>query len=217
MWFAETEFWVFGDTNRDAIWTVRESSASARWGSTSRYRDGSIYQSYPTDGSGFIPFEQVFPFFKFLVVDVDYSKLRPTGATIVTDDGGFVDESGPCGEESEGKRNPQIQDVSGADEASQGTNPCARTELGPVLLEGFQAFAGQNTRIEFGKAPYNIAIGENGGIVGIVFYSTTRAEEDPRYAAGEDWESGIPRVQIDPLRGQQVRHDTVLRRRTSFR
>ena len=39
-------------------------------------------------------------------------------------------------------------------------------------------------------------MGENGGISGIVYYATTRAEDDPAYAAAELWEPGIPRVQV---------------------
>ena len=42
--------------------------------------------------------------------------------------------------------------------------------------------------------------GENGGISGIVFYDTTRAENDPRYGAGEPWQPGIPRVQVNLYR-----------------
>ena len=32
----------------------------------------------------------------------------------------------------------------------------------------------------------------NGGIVGTVSYDTTRNELDPRYAAVEDWQPGVP-------------------------
>src|SRR5690606_9920065 len=46
----------------------------------------------------------------------------------------------------------------------------------------------------------NYANGENGGISGIVQYATTRAEHDPRYAVAEEWEPGIPRVQVNLYR-----------------
>ncbi len=36
----------------------------------------------------------------------------------------------------------------------------------------------------------------NGGITGVVTYSITRAENDPRFAVAEEWEPGIPRVQL---------------------
>ena len=65
----------------------------------------------------------------------------------------------------------------------------------PGLLQGIQSFLGQTNVIEWGKVYYGP--GENGGISGIVQYATTRAEDDPRYAAAEFWEPGIPRVQVN--------------------
>ncbi len=70
-----------------------------------------------------------------------------------------------------------------------------RTETGPVLLEAVHLFLNQTNVIDWGKVDY--PPGENGGITGIVFYATTRAENDPRYAVGELWEPGIPRVQVN--------------------
>ena len=58
-----------------------------------------------------------------------------------------------------------------------------------------QTFLGSTNHIEWGKTPYTI--NENGGIAGIVYYAITRAEDDPRYAAAENWEPGIPRVQVN--------------------
>jgi len=63
-----------------------------------------------------------------------------------------------------------------------------------VLTEGFQGFLGQTSIFDWGKAPY--AEGENGGISGIVYYSSTRAENDPRLAVGEPWEPGVPSVKV---------------------
>jgi hypothetical protein len=40
-------------------------------------------------------------------------------------------------------------------------------------------------------------VGENGGISGVVFNTVTRAENDTRYAVGEGWEPGVPRVQVN--------------------
>jgi hypothetical protein len=75
-----------------------------------------------------------------------------------------------------------------------------RTEQGVILVEGMQTFLGQTNHIEWGKQPYagqlNGPKNENGGIAGIVHYAITRAEDDPRFAAPENWEPGIPRVQI---------------------
>ena len=77
-------------------------------------------------------------------------------------------------------------------------NNFSRTETGPVLLEGMILYADQNHRIDWGKNTY--ALGDNGGISGIVFYDTTRAENDPRYCVGDGWQPGIPRVQVNLYR-----------------
>jgi hypothetical protein len=39
--------------------------------------------------------------------------------------------------------------------------------------------------------------GANGGISGMVLYAVTRAEDDPRYAAGEEWEPGVARAVVN--------------------
>ena len=38
---------------------------------------------------------------------------------------------------------------------------------------------------------------QNGGIVGTVSYDTTRNELDPRYAAVEDWQPGVPNLRVE--------------------
>ncbi|HKK05400.1 MAG TPA: choice-of-anchor Q domain-containing protein [Gammaproteobacteria bacterium] len=176
-----------------------------------RFRDGRIYESFPVDSTGAAPFDEVFPFFHWLVAEVDFARMKATGATFTVDAGGPV----APGEDL----NPQPQTCT-ADDVAANTDGCtnvgdprinpntgdnlSRTETGPVLTTGFQAFLGQTLKLEFGKGLYGP--GENGGLSGIVFYATTRAENDPRYAAGEPWEPGVPRVQInlyqeDPVLG----------------
>jgi hypothetical protein len=54
---------------------------------------------------------------------------------------------------------------------------------------------GLSGRVDWGVKPY--APGENGGIVGTVTYDTTRNELDPAFAATEDYQPGIPGVQVD--------------------
>ncbi len=53
---------------------------------------------------------------------------------------------------------------------------------------------GQTSIFDWGKAPY--MPGENGGIAGIVFYASTRGENDPRLTVGDPWEPGIPGVKV---------------------
>ena len=64
-----------------------------------------------------------------------------------------------------------------------------------MLTQGMQLFIGQTNSFEWGKKEYGPT--ENGGISGIIYYANTRAENDPRYAVGDPWEPGIPRVQVN--------------------
>jgi len=178
-WFARSEHNVFLDENLNGIrdpneGPVAEQAVNLRW------RDGTVNQSFPTDGEGFVPFDETFPFFHWQVLEVDFTRFKATGVTVTVDGGGDVSATGNV-------LNPQAQ--SGAD--GGGTS---RTERGPALTEGFQGFLGQTSVFDWGKAPY--ALGENGGISGIVYYPSTRAENDPRLAVGEPWEPGIPGVKV---------------------
>ncbi len=173
-WFTRMEHNVFLDENQDGIRQetevgIPEQAVNLRW------RDGTVYQSFPTDLEGFVPFDEVFPFFSWLVAEVDFARFKATGATMWVDGGGDTSSS-------------PFPGVLSLQEGSP------RTETGPVLVQGFQGFPGQTSVIDWGKAPY--AEGENGGISGIVYYASTRAENDPRLAVGDTWEPGVPRVKV---------------------
>jgi hypothetical protein len=142
-----------------------------------RFRDGTVEQSFPTDTEGFVPFDQVFPYGSWQVAEIDYSRFKPTGVTVTVDGGGDV-SGGPY----PGLLNPQVG------------SPRTDTENPPVLLEGFQSMSGMTSIFEWGKKPYEP--GENGGISGIVFYASTRGENDPRLTVGDPWEPGIPNVKV---------------------
>ena len=68
---------------------------------------------------------------------------------------------------------------------------------------------------QWGKAPYipaeGTTPGENGGITGIVYYSTTRAENNPQYGAAEVWEPGIPRVQVNLYQADPVTNNLTIK------
>lgn len=182
-WFGQMLSSVFLDTNENGFWDpgelpIREQAVNLR------FRDGSLYQSVPTDSEGHAPFEEVFPFFSWLVAEVDFARFKATGATIVVDAGGPINPSDPWS--FDGELNPQPQ--------SENANAPYRTQTGPVLTQAFQSFLGQTNVIQWGKKAYDP--GENGGISGIVYYAVTRAENDPAYAAAEEWEPGIPRIQV---------------------
>jgi len=149
-----------------------------------RFRDGSIYQAGATDETGAYELTEIFPFFNWMVTEIDFARFKATGATVVVDAGGPVPPDGGWNMPSRNKLNPQPQ---------LGGN-LYRTETGPVLLQGMQTFLGSTNVIEWGKAPYSG--NDNGGISGIVYYASTRAENDPRFTAGENNEPGIPGVTV---------------------
>ena len=189
-WFARLENYVFNDLNENGFMDegevgIPEQAVNIRW------RDGTIYQSFPTDLDGFVPFDQVFPFFSWLVAEVDFARFKATGITVLVDEGGPIDKNDPW--TFGGQLNPQIQAKIPGKPPKPNDKPY-RTEVGPVLTQAFQGFLGQTSVLMWGKKAY--APGENGGISGVVYYATTRAEADPRYAAVEVWEPGIPRVTV---------------------
>lgn len=224
-WFARLNTGIFNDSNQNGFWDAGETGIGPESQDVSiRWRDGTIYQNFPTDGDGFAPFDEVFPFFHWLVAEVSFANKKATGATFVVDAGGLVDKS-PAALDfpGYGELTPQPQICT----AAQSFNPddpdagcvvgqpinnlntgdnLSRTEVGPVLTAAFQGFLGQTSVMHFGKTDYlsfdfsaspPIFVGENGGISGIVYYATTRAEDEPQFAAAEEWEPGIPRVQVN--------------------
>jgi hypothetical protein len=202
-WFHTSKHLVFNDKNENGFQDAGEEGLSNKTINL-RFRDGRVYQSAPTDISGEVEFNEVFPFFHWLVLDSDYARDKATGVTVVTDAGGVAGSTG--GFPDFGVITPQLQICTPADALLSGciqganlNNPntgdnLSRTETGPVLLQAFQGFAGLTNYYQWGRKAYTS--NENGGIVGIVFYSSTRAEDDPRYGVGDPWEPGVARVQV---------------------
>ena len=73
--------------------------------------------------------------------------------------------------------------------------PTPTTELGSGVDVSFLPIIGLSGRLDWGVKPY--AAGDNGGIVGTVTYGTTRNEVDPSQAVTEDYQPGIPGLQVD--------------------
>lgn len=214
-WFGELDHYVFNDANENGVWDTNERGIPDQVVNL-RYRDGSIYNSSTTDTAGTLPFNEIFPFFSWLVAEVDYARFKATGVTVVSDAGGAIPTDpialtagGVLPEASQGLLTPQAQaecERLGATvtTAADGSTTCtggnlwARVELAgggpPPLTQGYNAFLGTTNVLLWGKRAWNP--GENGGITGVVYYQTTRAENDPRFAAPETWEPGIPRVQV---------------------
>ena len=189
-WFARMYNTVFLDADGDGFPDANEPGILEQ-AINIRFRNGAIYRSIPTDLSGESPIDEVFPFFHWLVAEVDYARFKATGITYVVDAGGPVTPHNDWVNPSFDLTTPQEQDAVNPNT----NNNLSRTEQGPILTKAFQTFLGQTSHLFWGKAPYRR--GENGGITGIVFYATTRAEEQPQFAAAELWETGIPRVQMN--------------------
>ncbi len=201
-WFTRIENHVFNDANENGFrdageGPLLEQNINLRW------RDGSIYQSFPTDAEGFVPFDEVFPFFSWLVAEVDFARFKATGLTVTVDDGGAIDPADPWS--WGGQLNPQVQGnpvdldsfLAGDLDPNGVPYPAGnyRVEVGSVLTQGFLGFLGQTTVFEWGKKAYGP--NENGGISGVVMYAVTRAEDRPELAAAEPWEPGIPGVTVN--------------------
>jgi hypothetical protein len=73
--------------------------------------------------------------------------------------------------------------------------PTETTVLGDGVDVGVLPIIGQSARVDWGVKPYEP--GTNGGIAGTVVYDTTRNELNPRYAAAEDWQPGIPGLTVN--------------------
>ena len=228
-WFARLDTLIFNDKNQNGFQDPGELGIGPESQDVGiRWRDGTIYSNFPTDGEGFAPFDEVFPFFNWLVAEVSFGNKKATGATFVVDAGGPVNnlnESFP----GFGALNPQPQVCTAAQSTNEDDpdfgcavnqpiiNPntgdnLSRTETGQVLTAAFQGFLGQTSVMHWGKTDYLTFtpivfnpgnpptlpqyVGENGGISGIVYASVTRAENEPQFAAAEEWEPGVPRVQL---------------------
>ena len=161
-WFTNLYSFVLRRPRTATASASRTSRAFADQALNIRFRDGSIYQSLSTDERGFKAFNEVFPFFAWMVAEVDYARYHSTGVTIVADAGGDSTAAGSNAynwQEQAGiarrphsSRSPEPQP-----QPDNGGAPF-RTESGAgtpfLLLEGFQSFIGQSTVMMWGKAPY---------------------------------------------------------------
>ena len=138
----------------------------------------------------------MFPFFKWLVVEVDFARFKAVSMTTAVDYGGVIGDLLAPVWPSNGNKSLQPQPM---DEFNEGSTTDYRTETGPVLTQAMHLLLNQTNLIDWGKQPYKL--NENGGISGIVFYDTTRAEDNPEDAVGEPWQPGIPKVQVNLYSG----------------
>lgn len=200
-WFAHLRGTVFSDTVIENGFPDPGEDGIPDQAVLMRWRDGTVYNATATNVGGDYAFDEVFPFFNWLVAEVDFARYKATGATIVVDGGGQVEPSDLGGLIDPNTMSPQVQDQVNPNTG----NALSRTETGEVLTQAFQGYLGQTSYIHWGKTPYGpgpdgefgTADDENGGISGIVFYDTTRAEDNPVDNLGEEWQPGIPNIQVN--------------------
>ncbi|HEY6839193.1 MAG TPA: hypothetical protein VI389_10655, partial [Geobacteraceae bacterium] len=141
-----------------------------------RFRDGTMYASTAANADGSYSFAELFPFFKWLVVESDPADNKPLGATVYVDKGGpFTGTWSPTG---------------------NNTIPLLETRTDPP---GTSTMAGimymdETHRIDWYKREY--AVGEAGYIFGFVSYAFTRTPADPSLSRASTWEPGVPNVEL---------------------
>ncbi len=78
-----------------------------------RFRDGTIYQATVSDPAGDYELTEVFPFFKWLVTEVDFARYKATGLTSAVDLGGAIPPANGWTMPSFDALNPQPQTSDG--------------------------------------------------------------------------------------------------------
>lgn len=196
-WFTQYDQNIFLDTNSNGVYDGNETGIS-NVVMTTRYRDGGISNQTATDSNGNGLLAELFPLFNWYVTEADTTRFKQTGVTITVDGGGQVDAQrpgAPTGSSS-------IYSSTYAD----GT-PSTRVELPGAYSYGLQGYISQRSTINWGRAPY--AQSENGGIQGVVVYSTTRPFDDQRANVQTIWEPLVPRVTVNLYRRDKLADGTV--------
>src|SRR4029077_11313714 len=185
-----------------------------------RFRDGSFSNFNNTDLSGNAGFNEEFPLFSWYIVESDSTRYKSTGTHVVYDAGGPPDgtcsaTTVPCGtsgnylmmantaEQIPLPTTPSNLRVPGARYCASADCPAGDTGGGSTgrvdpawaNTEGWQGFSGQNSFIDFAKAPF--APGETGGIHGEVIYASTRPFDDPGLLIHTSWTPDVPGVTIN--------------------
>jgi uncharacterized repeat protein (TIGR01451 family) len=128
-----------------------------------------------TDDNGYYEGKQVYPITSWIVEEVYNDRYKTTGITYQADN--------------------EPLDTDPITPAHPKHLPIEHTLLGQGVDVNILPIIGLTGRIDWGVVPYDRT--ENGGIVGTVTYDVTRNELDPRFAATEDWQPGIPGLRVD--------------------
>ena len=166
-WFGWLSGKVYLDQDRDGLRDVGETGIQGM-DLAMRFRDGSLRYGAVTDSQGNYEFPEVFELEKFYISEVGFTNLGTTGGVAYSE---FV------------PYDPAVQD------------PASYKKFPDALTLSSLHWAAKRSLIDWGKTVYQN--GENGSISGIVQYATTRNEFEARYQATEDYEPGIPNVQVN--------------------
>jgi len=169
-WFTVVDGYVFNDLNLNGVKDAGEPGLS-NYTVVLRDRDNSEIDrmsiAVTTDETGYYIFEKAYPMNSWMVLEAYNDRYYTTGVTY------------------------QVEN-----------QPTPTTVLGNGVDVGLMPVLGQSARLDWGVHPYDPTgndpnIPRNGGIVGSVFYDTTRAEYDARYQAAEPWAPGIPGLRMN--------------------
>lgn len=170
-WWTEYSGFVFNDKNRNGTRDAGENGIP-NFTLTLRKRDNSLMDrgqtTATTDSTGHYTFEGAYPLgeFGFTVLEAYNDSFYTTGVTYQADN-----------------------------------QPTPTTVLGAGVDVSTLNIIGLGGTMDWGVHAYdptgsNGIDPRNGGIVGSLSYDTTRNELDPRYAAAEDWQPGVPGVPV---------------------
>jgi hypothetical protein len=202
-WFGWFSGYVFSDANRNGF--RDRNPATGDWleagvpGQTIalRFRDGALYKFTTTDPTGYYEFSEVFPFYKWIVVERSASDTgKRTGSTMWVDNGGrFPVNSNPPVPVNFADPSTWYNDILTPQPQPENGGKGYRTELGDANTKAAFLYMEDTSWVDWGKISYGP--GENGGISGNVFYQAMRTEVNPAQAGQTWWATGIPRVKLN--------------------
>ena len=192
-WWTDISGYIYNDLNRNGVKDPGEPGIKD-FTLTMRKRENSLMDrggtSATTDANGFYQFKNAYPMTQWLVVEAYNDRYYTTGVTYQPDNApptthlaDRVDANG----------------VASTDPTATFVGTGVDVSMLPIIgLSGTLDWGVHNYDPIHGvgtdptAAGYNKVDPANGGIVGTVSYDVTRNELDPRYAAVEDWQPGIP-------------------------
>jgi len=202
-WFGWFSGYVFADTNRNGL--RDRNPATGEWLEASLpnqtvnllWRDGSHYMTTTTDLNGYYEFNEVFPWYKWIVAERSGSDTgKRTGATIWVDNGGRLPvRYDPPVPVNFADPSTWYNDILTPQPQPENGGKGYRTVMGATNTMATFLYMEDTTWIDWGKTSFGP--GENGGISGNVFYQAMITEVNPAQAGQTWWSTGVPRVKLN--------------------